>query len=128
MAMTIAPTLKITSTSVSVKEAFSLNLANLLTVDTPLTNITKVATATTPGVILLGTEDVSTKVVPIYVYNADSTDTITICYDKATDPENVTILAPNEFSFWAIPTGITTVSAIASANTPLLEYGYWTKG
>jgi len=136
MAMTIAPTLKITSTSVSVKETFSLNLTDILTVDTPLTNITKVATVVSPGVQLIGPiggaeATPSTKVMHMYVYNTDTTDSIFITYDTAAatpDPESVTVIGPGEFSFWNIPIGVSTVFAFSSANTPVLEYGFWTKG
>ena len=134
MAISLKPTLTLESnsgsTGVSEDSSLSLSVTDTLTVTDPMMGISRVAcTATGNETIILPDLD-STRYVYIKNTGLDASDTATTDTVKVETANNTRIinLSADEFCFFphkAENSGL--IQLEASANTVVVEYGYWTK-
>jgi hypothetical protein len=134
MAISLKPTLTLESTGgttgVSEDSTLSLSVADTLTVTDPMVGISRVAcTATGNETIILPDLD-TTRYVYIKNTGLDASDTATTDTVKVETANNTRIinLSADEFCFFphkAENSGL--IQLEASANTVVVEYGYWTK-
>jgi|7_EtaG_2_1085326.scaffolds.fasta_scaffold107602_1 hypothetical protein len=123
MARTLTPNLRLTSINISTTESYGLNVSDTLTVESPLVNTSIIATSVA-GVTLHTIA--MTKPTWLYAQNKDTTDTITILHGAV----GMALLGPGEICFYKTALNEEEMSLIAkaSANTPEIEFGYWTAG
>ena len=128
MAKYIAPTLTITSTTVSTAENYSLKVTDSLLVDAPI-QTTSLVKAATGGVIIVpatsagedGTIAVDTW---LYAQNKDSAIECTI----TNGTQVLAVIGPLEFCFFKVDSTVPSVKVVSASGTPEVEYSYWTKG
>tara|TARA_R100000664_G_C2675524_1_gene85740 strand:- start:71 stop:478 length:408 start_codon:yes stop_codon:yes gene_type:complete len=134
MAISLKPTLTLQSTSgstgVSEDSTLSLSVAGTLTVTDPMVGISRVSCGAAGGdTIILPNLD-TTRYVYIKNTGLDATDTATTASLKVEIADNTRIidLAADEFCFFPYRAeGNGYLQLEASANTVVVEYGYWTK-
>jgi hypothetical protein len=134
MAISLKPTLTLESnsgsTGVSEDSTLSLSVTDTLTVTDPMMGISRIAcTATGNETIILPDLD-TTRYVYIKNTGLDASDTATTDTVKVETANNTRIinLSADEFCFFphkAENSGL--IQLEASANTVVVEYGYWTK-
>lgn len=134
MAISLKPTLTLESnsgsTGVSEDSTLSLSVTDTLTVTDPMMGISRIAcTATGNETIILPDLD-TTRYVYIKNTGLDASDTATTDTVKVEIANNTRIinLSADEFCFFphkAENSGL--IQLEASANTVVVEYGYWTK-
>tara|TARA_R100000700_G_C3052703_1_gene71251 strand:+ start:40 stop:465 length:426 start_codon:yes stop_codon:yes gene_type:complete len=140
MAISLKPTLTLTSTSgasgVSEDSSLALSVADTLTVTDPMIGISRVQCTTTGGDTIILPNTTTTRYV--YIKNtgltgADASDTaeiasgVTVKVELA-DNTRIVDLSADEFCFFPYNAeGSGYLQLEASADTVVVEYGYWTK-
>ena len=134
MAISLKPTLTLQSTSgssgVSEDSTLSLSVNNTLTVTDPMVGISRVACTVTGNETIILPDLDTTRYVYIKNTGLDAGDNATTDTVKVETANNTRIinLSAEEFCFFphkAENSGL--IQLEASANTVVVEYGYWTK-
>ena len=134
MAISLKPTLTLESTGgttgVSEDSTLSLSVAGTLTVTDPMVGISRIACTVTGNETIILPDLDTTRYVYIKNTGLDASDTATTDTVKVETANNTRIinLSADEFCFFphkAENSGL--IQLEASANTVVVEYGYWTK-
>tara|TARA_R110002012_G_scaffold254291_1_gene433326 strand:+ start:184 stop:591 length:408 start_codon:yes stop_codon:yes gene_type:complete len=134
MAISLKPTLTLESnsgsTGVSEDSSLSLSVTDTLTVTDPMMGISRIACTVTGNETIILPDLDTTRYVYIKNTGLDASDTATTDTVKVETANNTRIinLSADEFCFFphkAENSGL--IQLEASANTVVVEYGYWTK-